>query len=361
VKLLKRITKSPSRPGGYTPLKNKLNGNQKESLKKAEIPSVSVIIVNYKLAEEIKKHISILFEEDIPIEVIIVDNSESEEQRKILYALTKKLPIKLIVNQKNLGFGCACNVALLQSRGKYIFFLNPDAYITKGSLKKLFLFAEKYKIDAAGPRIYLDDSLSIKQPPFYPPLFITTIFHNLFPNIFSKWWRKYSYKFWKNKKPFEVNFLSGAAFLIKRELAGFDNRFFMYFEDADLFMRLKKLSKKFFLYPDASVVHKFDLSPSSKKNTFFERSKQKFYAKHYPLLKHIIDLSEKHKKFYIYPGARPIEYFLENKSTQELEIALSGDFVPFVRARLDYNNLPSFIERKKKLLIARKRSKGNSD
>ena len=307
---------------------------------------VSVVIVNYFLSDIISQKIDGLLKEDINSEIIIVDNSVDEKEENSLNKLSKNKKIKTIINKQNIGFASACNQGVAISSGKYVFFLNPDAYIIEGSLEILFKFAKELNADAIGPKIFLDDDMTIPQPPFLPPTPLHVIFHNLFPKFYSKFWKKYSYKFWNINKPVKMSFLSGAGFLIKKEIARFDERYFMYFEDTDLFLSLKKTHKKIYFCPYAKIIHMFDLSPSNKKTFFFEKSKRLFYKKNYPHLKRIINLSEKYRKYYRDKNRIPLKDFNSKlKQNIPVEISINLDFVPFVRTRLNFKNTPSFIER----------------
>jgi|GEM_PF-233707 len=307
---------------------------------------ISVIIVNYRLAEFIKKHLYLLWQEPVHLEVIIVDNSCHPQETDILNELAKHPLVKIIINRQNKGFASACNQGVKIASGKYIFFLNPDAYIIPGALKTLLYWAEKLNADAIGPKIFLDEKLSFPQPPAYPFTFFNICLHCLFPRLYSYFWRYYSERFWQVEKPIKMYFLSGAVFMIKRELARFDERFFLYFEDTDLFLRLKKAGKKVYFCPQAKVVHLFDLCPSQEKSYYFQRAEKQFYEKHYPYLKELIFWLKRYN--FQYKDKRAIsfkEYFKKASRFHLIDLSFSPDFVPFVRGILDPKNLPSSIQR----------------
>jgi len=306
---------------------------------------VSIIIVNYYLAKQIAKYVSLLFEQNVKTEVIIIDNSADKVQQTLLSGLSQKYPLQLVFSPKNLGFGTAANLGVSKAKGKYVFFLNPDAYLPPNTIKKLLSFAQQKNADAVGPKIFLDPAMTIPQPPFYPPTLKTVLLRFLLPKQFSRYWESYSLKFWQTNEPILTPFLSGAAFLIKKELAQFDPRFFLYFEDADLFQTLAKKNKKVYFYPQAKMVHFFDLCPSKQKESFFIQSQQIFYQKHYPALAKCITWLNKHKRSYTKPGAIPLVKLLQQNWSGKTDLAFSPDFIPFVRARLDPKNLPCFVQR----------------
>jgi len=317
---------------------------------------VSIIIVNYYLADFISKNINSLSKEKVSFELIIVDNSQSPSEEHILKEIANNYKnITLILNNKNIGFAAACNKGVKKAKGKYIFFLNPDAYPVDGAITTLFFYAEKLDADAIGPRIFLDKETTIAQPPFYAFTFKNIFLHSFFPKIYSIMWKYMSEKFWNINKVARINFLSGAAFMIKKELAFFDDRFFLYFEDMDLFLRLKKLKKRVFFCPHSKVVHFFDLTPSYKKNTLFQKSQKEFYKKHYPFLQNFIYACYRNRKKYKKKEALKFNDYVKLLKTKKqdsflCEISLTEDFVPFVKTKISLSNLPSFIERKKDLL-----------
>lgn len=302
---------------------------------------ISIVIVNYKLSDKISNLLKSLAGIKLKYEIIVVDNSCSPEEETGLLALKDEYKFHLVVNKENLGFGKACNIGVASSEGENILFVNPDSVLKPNCAENLLETLKKLDADAVGPKIFLDDELRFPQPPFLPPTLTQLFFYNYFPELYYKKWQKHSRKFWAAKDILRVNFLSGSIFLIKRKYAHFDERFFMYFEDADLFMKLKKV----YFCPKAQAVHYFDMSPSSAKSSYFLTSYRQFLQKHYNFFLRFLPSVFVKKRFHHLNGSVMIK---DIKNLEEIDypadFALSDDFIPFTRGNLMKGNLPEFLK-----------------
>lgn len=209
-------------------------------------------------------------------EVIVIDNGSSDGSPA---AIKKQFPqVKLIESKDNLGFGKANNIAAKLASGKYLLFLNSDALIIDDSFKKVIDYLEKNKkIGIVGPKILLPDGSC--QPASYGDE----------PSLFSLLWSKFKRKNEEPKKQ-GVGWVTGACLFIRRnlfkKLHGFDDQFFMYFEDIDLCMSAKKAGYKVVVYPDAKVMHLLGKSLKSnlERKKLYWDSQKRFYQKHYGFL-----------------------------------------------------------------------------
>ncbi len=230
------------------------------------------IIVNYKSAALTTQAVqSVLDSESLgPVQVVVVDNSEEKEEAE---RLRSGLPpgVVLLLSPENIGFGRACNLAFDRFEGDQIFLLNPDARLLPGCLLRLQKsLSSSEKVGAVSPQIFWDDGLRFYLPPSLPlSLFESqAVFGAWGPKapisrLFSNIWRYHSIKIWRSKKPIRVKSLSGGLALLKREAvinAGglFDPRFFLYFEDTDLFIRLRKSGYSLAIEPRAKAIHYYD-------------------------------------------------------------------------------------------------------
>jgi N-acetylglucosaminyl-diphospho-decaprenol L-rhamnosyltransferase len=95
---------------------------------------------------------------------------------------------------------------------------------------------------------------------------------------------------WNSKKPILVDWVSGTALLIKNKLfndiGGFDEAFFMYFEDQDICLRVKSKNTKTLFYPDFKIVHHSGKSWKKQKNQkkYYYQSLDIFFKKHHNLI-----------------------------------------------------------------------------
>jgi len=254
-------------------------------------------IVNYMSADMTLKAVqSILDSESIgPLLIVVVDNSNNEGEAEIL-RLNLPPHAKLIINPENMGFGRACNQVFDQLPGEFVLLMNPDARLRPGSLLRIQkTLASSHNIAAVSARIFWDEELTYFLPPSPPPsfFFLQPFFdvwgaQNLICRILSRIWRWHSVRVWNTKTPIKVNNLSGGLVLLRRESvqkAGglFDPRFFLYFEDTDLFFRLKKAGYSLVIEPRAKAIHYYNqcgLDNWDKKRSLMERAHKVFLEKH---------------------------------------------------------------------------------
>lgn len=219
---------------------------------------VSIIIVNYQQWDFLNQCIASIYNtiHSISFEVIVVDNSPldlSFEQFRLNY------PDVRLINNSNKGFSQASNIGAAKAKGEYLLFLNPDTIIKNdflGSLVKTF--ADK-KFGAVGCKLYFPDGL------FQLSFWKEVNFYNEIKNKSSeKKFEKRNLNFIhklesKYSKIKEVDWVSGACMLIRKEvfdnIQGFDERYFLYYEDADICKRLRKLNFPIYFYPYSKIIH----------------------------------------------------------------------------------------------------------
>lgn len=229
---------------------------------------ISAIIVNYHSAHLIKKAVESIISNDETIEVFVVDNTATADERR---ALADLLPdsVQLIFNETNEGFARACNRAYASSSGQYILLLNPDAYFLPGSVHRLKEFLDKDPSSGAvGPRVFWDSSKTFFLPPSLFPSALSQLCQQTgrksktLGRIYSLFHRKCSVLAWKASAPVRQRALSGGHVMLRRSAVDqcgglFDNNFFVYYEDSDLMLRLRRGGFRLFIEPDAEVVHSY--------------------------------------------------------------------------------------------------------
>uniref|UniRef100_UPI003F843842 glycosyltransferase family 2 protein n=1 Tax=Candidatus Pelagibacter sp. TaxID=2024849 RepID=UPI003F843842 len=217
---------------------------------------ITLIMVTYRSEELIKKNLDILKN----FKLIIVDNSNSNKLKTIVENFKN---IKVIISEKNLGYGKAANLGISYAKTPLILTINPDLLITEDGVKKL-------------TEVYLEniDNVGILSPSLYDNNFKRRTNGDIgFINQLKG--KKVSNK--TNNYP-EGNtcceFLIGCCYLINRNLfldiGGFDENFFMYYEDNDLCDRIKKKGKYNMEVPSVKFIH---LENSSTKKNIFTNSK----------------------------------------------------------------------------------------
>lgn len=249
---------------------------------------ITIIYVYYNTPDEILDSINSIKDaaQNLSYEIIIVDNHSSS---KIPQGISINKKVKIIKNRINHGYGKAMNQGANLSAGKYLLLINPDTKLTKNSIKLMFQKMEKdEKIGIIGPQILNEDKKilpSISQMPF----FLNSIFAFSFLN---KLWKKnpFSNNYWlydlDRTKEQVVEVVSGACMFVKKDLfkkiEGFDERFFMYFEEADICLRVKREGFKVIYYPLSKIIHSIGRSSNDKEwiEEKFNESRFKFIKKY---------------------------------------------------------------------------------
>lgn len=311
---------------------------------------ISVIIVNYCSAHLTKKAVKSVIREDEDIEIFVVDNTAINEERDALKSI---LPgdINIIFNEKNEGFGKACNKAYSMSKGEWIFLLNPDAYLLPIALRKLKRFLiDNPKAGAVGPRIYWDDEKNFLLPPSIFPSPLGELCGQIgelskkFGSFYSLLWRWHSIKVWQSSRPKKQNALSGGHVMLRRsaiEKSGglFDEKFFMFYEDSDLMYRLRKNNYALYILPEAEVVHCYHHTIN--KIELMMKSRDLYFKKNFKndLLLKIADIFSKIKKkerfgsfIHLGKSKTPIQLDTPNSLNENwlFEWSPSSSFIPSV-------------------------------
>lgn len=214
---------------------------------------ISVVIVAYNSQDFLERCIkSILKFLPKNGEVLVVDNASTENTSKILQKFGLK--IKLIKSEENLGFGKGNNLAVEQARGEYLFFLNPDTELVGSTFEPLMDFYAKTKnIGIMAPKLIMPNGQT--QPLVKELPTVWGAFNEYVLGVKNS----YSEYAPQTDQPVEVGMVYGAAMLIKKELfdsvGGFDEKYFMYYEDADLCRKVSKLGKKVYYFPGVVIKH----------------------------------------------------------------------------------------------------------
>lgn len=175
--------------------------------------------------------------------------------------------VTLHANQTNPGYGAAANQAIANCTAEYVLLLNSDTLLQAGALKALSSYLDLHPRAAlVGPRLVeADRTLQASCYPFPTPL--NTFLENSTSAIFlGRLIRRHipllrnSYlRTWPHTSARVVPWIKGAALAIRRTafeaVGGFDESYFMYFEDADLCYRLNAAGWQVHFAPVTTVVH----------------------------------------------------------------------------------------------------------
>ncbi len=223
---------------------------------------VSVCIVSWNVWEDLRACLASLFGGDnqASFEVIVVDNGSADAT---VASLSGEFPqAELIANQENRGFAAACNQAIAASGGRYFFLLNPDTIVPEDGLDELLRFADDHpEAGVIGPKlVYPDGSLQYscrRFPTVSAAIFRGTFLEPLIPGIKSV--RYYLMSDWDHAEVRQVDWVSGAALLVRRELIDdiglLDEGFFWGSEDVDLCLRAHRAGWEVVYTPVPQIIH----------------------------------------------------------------------------------------------------------
>lgn len=246
----------------------------------------SVVIVNYDSWPHTLRCLKSLYDTGYKdFEAVVVDN-DRRPVPEIPY------PARLVRNPQNAGFARACNQGIHVSSGEHVVLVNPDALVERDFFERLEeFFAENPRAGIAGPKIV--DALGNLQLSARREIgFVsgilgrTSLLTRIFPR--STVVKRLFPAAGENTGPLDVDWVSGACMAVRRrtleEIGGMDERFFMYFEDADLCRRAREAGWSVCYLPLIEVFHQTGASSRSKPRATFRLHKSAFlyHRKHGP-------------------------------------------------------------------------------
>jgi GT2 family glycosyltransferase len=220
---------------------------------------VSIIIVNYNTTEHLKKCLEAIinYTDKILYEIIVVDNNSPE--RDIENLAESFSSVNFIFSSTNTGFGGGCNYGASKAKGKYLCFVNPDIIINDNVFFVFFNYMNENPDTSLCTGLQIGEAGELQYS------------YNNFQDV--KWEFKMSFNIGlnnafkallekdeiKNGKIFEIDWALGALIFMRKEVFenvnGFDNDYFLYYEDNDLQFRIKKLGGKIVCLPFVRVFH----------------------------------------------------------------------------------------------------------
>lgn len=222
---------------------------------------VSVIYVNWNSAEEILASVDSVRDRtaSVSYEIIVVDNRSVEGVGGLV-----RDGIRLIRNDRNAGFGTACNIGARLAAGEFLFFLNPDTLLKNDVLGELGSFLYRHpEAGGAGPMVFEEDgAIHFGAGRSFPSLSNEFLEHTTITFRFSenRILGRPFISFWDHASTRPVDTLLGAAMMFRRSLferlGGFDERFFLYYEETDLCKRVWDAGFPIYYVHAAHLLHK---------------------------------------------------------------------------------------------------------
>ncbi len=228
-------------------------------------PSLDIVIVNWNTGDQLRDCLASIVaaarHSFALSRVVVVDNGSRDGSAKGLGDFP--LPLTLICNRKNRGFAAACNQGARESDADYLLFLNPDVRLYPNSLTRPLRFMEEpanARIGICGIQLVDESGRVDRSCARFPTLGmfvgkmlgLTRWLPGVFPN--------HAMTEWDHEESRCVDQVIGAFFLIRRSLferlSGFDERFFVYFEEVDLSYRAARAGWSSYYLTEARAVHR---------------------------------------------------------------------------------------------------------
>jgi N-acetylglucosaminyl-diphospho-decaprenol L-rhamnosyltransferase len=222
----------------------------------------AVVIVSYNTAHLMTDCLGSLHRERgaLDQQVLVIDNGSVDDS---LAEIKRHVEVELIDAGENLGFGRAVNRAAAVADAEFLVLLNPDTVVLDGAIERLVAFARSHPGHGlyGGRAVHRDGTLEISSCWGPPTLWSMTCFAFGLTTFFrgSSRFDPESLGGWERDTVREVGIVTGCLLLVPmavwRELGGFDERYFMYGEDADLAFRARAAGYRPIITPDACIVH----------------------------------------------------------------------------------------------------------
>jgi len=252
-------------------------------------PGLDVVIVSWRCEELLRRCLGSLRDHPsaTPIRTQVVDNASNDGTAEMV--ATEFPEVELIVNEENLGFSAANNIALRRCEADYVLVLNPDTRLTEGALDALLgLLAGRPEVGICGPRLELADGSfdHASRRSFPTPLSALGHFSGLGRRLGSGPLAAYRAP---DVERGPVDAVNGAFMLIRRaalqEVGLFDEGYWMYMEDLDLCYRFKRAGWEIWFEPGVTVIHEkagtSGPERSPRLNWAFHAGMARFYRDHY--------------------------------------------------------------------------------
>lgn len=260
---------------------------------------LSIIIVNYNTFDDIVQCVDSILKLNIKVnyEIIVIDNKSTDRRIDNINILFPY--IKIIFSDNNNGFGYACNSGAKIAKGKYFAFINPDTVFNEDAFTNLFNLMEKEDyigvssgvlVNRIGNPIYTYNDF-----PGYKWEFTEAVGRGSHKSIIKSLKRSDIVN--KKSEPFYVDWVIGAFMFFRADVfekvKGFDDDFFLYYEDVEIQRKVHNLGFKIAVLPSVRIVHSERASVRSfeGENIYYfnmMRSKLIYFHKHKGIIFNVI-------------------------------------------------------------------------
>ena len=261
--------------------------------------SLDIIIVNWNAGEQLKQVLESIHQSAMGVHqlnhVVVVDNASNDDSINQIRSLSPLIPLQIIENKQNQGFGKGCNQGAKASQADYLLFLNPDTQLEADALPNLLDFmqsdeADNQRIGIIGGQLIDDDGTIARSCDRF--ITLSTIINDAIglSKLSSARFPGLSMTDWDHHDSRIVDHVMGAMYCIRRELFetlnGFDEQFFVYMEDMDLTYRAHQLGWYCYYDTSAQTFHRGGGTTEAikaRRLALFVHSRIKYALKHFPM------------------------------------------------------------------------------
>ena len=255
-------------------------------------PDVSIVFVTYECRDAARDCLASFIEHvgSASFEVVVLDNASTDGTAVMI---EQEFPrVRLVTLEENVGFAAGVNRAAEVADGEFLLLLNPDTLVHRDTLDNIVAFARDHAAYGLYGGRTLDPDGTVNPGSCWGKLTLWSAF--CFASMLSTAFKRSSIfdpeslGRWQRDSVREVDIVTGCLLLVRRslwnDLGGFDERFFMYGEDADLALRAARRGFNHVITPDAVVTHEIGVSSSTRadKLVLLYSGKATLVRKHWP-------------------------------------------------------------------------------
>ena len=256
--------------------------------------TVHVVIVNWNSGAQLRECLqsfAAVADDDVAARVTVIDNASTDGSSEGLEA---SMPLAVVRNADNRGFGAACNQGAAGSEADFLLFLNPDTGLMPGSFAEPVRYLRAHENERVGiVGIQLVDAdgrvarNTARAPTAWSMVGNSVGFDRLAPRLFPP----HFVTEWAHDQTRTVDQVMGAFFLVRRSLfealGGFDERFFVYYEDLDFSVRARAQGWRSVYLSTAQAFHRGQGTTegaTARRTFYFCRSRILYARKHFGAL-----------------------------------------------------------------------------
>jgi GT2 family glycosyltransferase len=226
------------------------------------VPAVSVVIVSWNTCDCLRRCLESIDAHDrlAQMEIIVIDNASDDGSAAMV---AKRFPtVKLLINDKNRGFARACNQGMAAASAEFILLLNSDTYVVDDTISRMAAhLAGRPEMALASCERRLPDGRP-QQSAFRALSIFRSLVEDLWLYKLVPRRRRPDFllgAYWDGAEEKEVDWVAGAFVMLRRAVfeasGGFNEAFFMYGEDCEWCMRLRRMGFNVFFVPLGPVYH----------------------------------------------------------------------------------------------------------